>query len=97
MTLRQRPDIDIDDTARAYLDLALTPAVRIEPREYQQAALDAWRSQGRQGSVVLPTSSGKTFLGLQAIANAGMSTLIVAPTMPTRPLKISLGRSSIES
>jgi superfamily II DNA or RNA helicase len=81
MTLRQRPDIDIKDTARAYLDLALTPAVRIEPREYQQAALDAWRAQGRQGSVVLPTGSGKTFLGLQAIADAGVSTLVVAPTI----------------
>jgi superfamily II DNA or RNA helicase len=81
MTLRQRPDIDISDTARAYSDLALTPAVRIDPREYQQAALAAWRTQGRQGSVVLPTGSGKTFLGLQAIADAGVSTLIVAPTI----------------
>jgi superfamily II DNA or RNA helicase len=31
--------------------------------------------------VVLPTGSGKTFLGLQAIADAGVSTLIVAPTI----------------
>jgi superfamily II DNA or RNA helicase len=80
-TLHQRPDIDLTDTAQAYSDLALTPAVRIEPRDYQQAALTAWRSQGRQGSVVLPTGSGKTFLGLQAIADAGVSTLVVAPTI----------------
>jgi superfamily II DNA or RNA helicase len=63
-TLQQRPDIDVADAAQAYSDLALTPAVRIEPREYQQAARDAWRSQGRRSSVVLPTGSGKTFLGL---------------------------------
>jgi superfamily II DNA or RNA helicase len=80
-TLHQRPDIDIADAARAYPDLALTPSVRIEPREYQQAARDAWRAQGRRGSVVLPTGSGKTFLGLQAIADAGVSTLVVAPTI----------------
>jgi superfamily II DNA or RNA helicase len=80
-TLQQRPDIDVTDAARAYSEFALTPAVRIEPREYQQAARDAWRSQGRQGSVILPTGSGKTFLGLQAIADAGVNTLVVAPTI----------------
>ena len=72
---------DIEDAARAYPDLALTPALQIEPRDYQQAALDAWRAHGRQGSVVLPTGSGKTFLGLQAIADAGVSALVVTPTI----------------
>ena len=75
------PDISIDDDARAYPDLALTPAVQIEPRDYQQAALDAWRDHGRRGSVVLPTGSGKTFLGIQAIADAGVATLVVVPTI----------------
>jgi len=41
-------------------DRKRTPAVHIEPRDYQQAALDAWIDHGRQGSVVLPTGSGKT-------------------------------------
>ncbi|TKX74599.1 DEAD/DEAH box helicase [Halorubrum sp. GN11_10-6_MGM] len=72
---------DIEDTARAYPDLALTPALQIEPRDYQQAALDAWRTHDRQGSVILPTGSGKTFLGLQAIADAGVSALVVTPTI----------------
>ncbi|MFB1064156.1 DEAD/DEAH box helicase family protein [Natrinema sp. H-ect4] len=76
-----QPDIDIKDEARAYPDLALTPSVQIEPRDYQQAALDAWCKQGRQGSVVLPTGSGKTFLGIQAIADAGVATLVVVPTI----------------
>jgi len=72
---------DIEDAARAYPDLALTPALQIEPRDYQQAALDAWRTHDRQGSVILPTGSGKTFLGLQAIADAGVSALVVTPTI----------------
>ena len=73
--------VDIDDRARAYPELALTPSVQIDPRDYQQAALNAWRKHERRGSVVLPTGSGKTFLGLQAIADAGVATLVVVPTI----------------
>ena len=72
---------NVKDEARAYPDLALAPALQIEPREYQQAALDSWRTHDRQGTVVLPTGSGKTFLGLQAIADAGVSALVVTPTI----------------
>ncbi|MEF8882118.1 MAG: DEAD/DEAH box helicase family protein [Halapricum sp.] len=72
---------DVEDAARAYPDLALTPALQIEPRDYQQAALEAWRTHDRQGSVILPTGSGKTFLGLQAVADAGVSALVVTPTI----------------
>ena len=75
------PNVSIEDEARSYPDLALAPAVQIEPRDYQQAALDAWRDHGRRGSVVLPTGSGKTFLGIQAIADAGVATLVVVPTI----------------
>lgn len=77
----QSATVAVEDTARGYLALALDPALQIEPREYQQAALDAWRTHDRRGSVVLPTGSGKTFLGLQAIADAGVATLVVAPTI----------------
>ena len=80
-TRHQGCDHSVADAARSYLDLDLTPALHIEPRDYQQAALDAWIDHGRRGSVVLPTGSGKTFLGLQAIAAAGVSTLVVAPTI----------------
>jgi len=59
----------------------LTPALQIEPRDYQQAALDAWRDHDRQGTVTLPTGSGKTFLGIQAIADAGVSALVITPTI----------------
>jgi len=77
----QSAAVAVEDTARAYPELALDPALQIEPREYQQAALDAWRTHDRRGSVVLPTGSGKTFLGIQAIADAGVATLVVAPTI----------------
>jgi DNA or RNA helicases of superfamily II len=72
---------DLEDAARAYPDLDLMPALHIEPRDYQQAALDVWIAHDRRGSVVLPTGSGKTFLGLQAIADAGVSALVVTPTI----------------
>jgi len=80
-TLQDGFSHDVADAARAYPDLALTPALQIEPRDYQQAALEAWRSHNRQGTVILPTGSGKTFLGLQAIADAGVSALVVTPTI----------------
>ncbi|MDL0126660.1 DEAD/DEAH box helicase family protein [Halobacterium salinarum] len=73
--------LDLEDSARSYPDLALTPTIQVDPRHYQQAALEAWRKHERRGSVVLPTGSGKTFLGLQAIMDAGVATLVVVPTI----------------
>ena len=72
---------EFEDTARGYSEFDLTPAVAIEPRDYQQEALEAWRDNNRRGSVILPTGSGKTFLAVQAIADAGVSTLVVVPTI----------------
>lgn len=71
----------VKDAARAYSDFHLTPAVAIEPRDYQQAALAAWNNHDRRGTVVLPTGSGKTFLAVQAIVDAGVSTLVIVPTI----------------
>jgi len=71
----------VEDTARGYADFHFVPSVAIEPRNYQQAALEAWNDHDRRGSVVLPTGSGKTFLAVQAIADAGVSTLVVVPTI----------------
>ncbi len=39
----------LEDVARAYPALELTPALHIEPREYQQAALDAWIDHTNSG------------------------------------------------
>lgn len=72
---------DLNDDARSYSEFSFTPSVAIEPRDYQQEALESWRDNDRQGSVILPTGSGKTFLAVQAIADAGVSTLVVVPTI----------------
>jgi superfamily II DNA or RNA helicase len=52
-----------------------------EPHAYQLEALAAWEGVGRRGSVVLPTGSGKTFLAVQAIQRAKVSTLVIVPTI----------------
>jgi len=72
---------EFEDDARAYSKFHFTPSVAIEPRDYQQEALSAWQANDRRGSVILPTGSGKTFLAVQAIADAGVSTLVVVPTI----------------
>ena len=73
--------VELKDDARAYTEFYFIPSVTIEPRDYQQEALSAWQENNRQGSVVLPTGSGKTFLAVQAIADVGVSTLVVVPTI----------------
>jgi superfamily II DNA or RNA helicase len=53
-------------------------------REYQGEALEAWRARGRYGAVVLPTGTGKTYLGLEAVREeleAGGRAAVVVPTI----------------
>lgn len=52
-----------------------------DPHAYQTEALQAWLEADRWGSVVLPTGAGKTFVALRAIAECGVSTLVVVPTL----------------
>jgi len=56
-------------------------AVGTPPRPYQQEALAAWQTAGRQGVVVLPTGAGKTLLGALAIATCGVRALVLVPTI----------------
>ena len=51
------------------------------PHDYQLEALKAWRENGRFGSIVLPTGSGKTFVALRGVAETAVSTLIIVPTI----------------
>ncbi len=53
----------------------------ILPRGYQVDALDAWVRAGMRGTVVLPTGSGKTILGMLAIHEANSSAIVVVPTL----------------
>ncbi|MEM7200697.1 MAG: DEAD/DEAH box helicase family protein [Planctomycetota bacterium] len=51
-----------------------------ELRSYQSAALDAWSLAGHRGVVALPTGSGKTLVGIAAIARQRCPTLCLVPT-----------------
>lgn len=53
----------------------------ILPRGYQVEALDSWINAGMRGTVVLPTGSGKTILGMLAIHEANSSAIIIVPTL----------------
>ncbi|HXG07146.1 MAG TPA: DEAD/DEAH box helicase family protein [Nitrososphaera sp.] len=50
-------------------------------RDYQKRALESWIRAGMRGSVVLPTGSGKTIVGIKAIEKVNACTLIVVPTL----------------
>lgn len=52
-----------------------------ELRPYQEAAIAAWRRAERQGTVVLPTGSGKTKLALGVMAQEQARTLCIVPTL----------------
>ena len=61
------------------------PTVELETsyrlREYQQAALNAWRENNDRGVVELPTGSGKTVVAVAAMAALDTPTLVVVPTL----------------
>nr|HET6902187.1 DEAD/DEAH box helicase [Ktedonobacteraceae bacterium] len=61
--------------------LPFTTTLSIEPRPYQEDALTAWLAEGCTGVVILPTGAGKTFVAAMAIAETGLWTLAVVPTL----------------
>ncbi|WP_324662995.1 DEAD/DEAH box helicase family protein [Haloarcula sediminis] len=71
--------VDYDDRVldTEPVDLATT----YELRDYQQAALDAWRAADERGCLELPTGSGKTVIGIAAMVALGVPTLVVVPTI----------------
>jgi superfamily II DNA or RNA helicase len=69
------------DDARRYETLHLRTNGAPELRDYQQAALTAWRAARGRGVVVLPTGAGKTEVALQALADRQRAALVVAPTL----------------
>jgi superfamily II DNA or RNA helicase len=72
-------DVPVDDRV---LDLdGVDLASSYELRPYQQTALDEWRDAGERGVLELPTGSGKTVIGIAAMAALGTPTLVVVPTI----------------
>ncbi len=82
-TIRERLDeryqitVEFDDHPALPFDVRL----QLQPRPYQREALDAWIAAGRRGVVVLPTGAGKTLVGLMAIEQVRLWTLILVPTI----------------
>ena len=73
--------VEIVDKARDFKELTLTSGADKEPYKHQLEALNAWKSQGRQGVVVLPTGAGKTYVAQLAMLETPRSTLVVVPTL----------------
>ncbi len=72
---------DVEDKAQVWGTLTLSPTVSMTPYAHQSEALEAWKSAGRRGTVVLPTGAGKTYLAQLAMEATPRSTLIVVPTL----------------
>ncbi|MDT7888889.1 MAG: DEAD/DEAH box helicase [Desulfurococcales archaeon] len=74
--------IQIDDQTGFARDrhLPIKPSLSIKLREYQEEAVSAWVSNGYKGIVSLPTGSGKTIVGIAAVARKPVWTLVVAFT-----------------
>lgn len=66
---------------RAPFALTNTTHLRLTPRSYQREAVDSWLRAGGRGIVVLPTGAGKTVVAFDAIAQVGVRTLVVVPTI----------------
>jgi superfamily II DNA or RNA helicase len=71
--------VRVDFDERPALTEALVPT--LAPRPYQREALAAWHAAGSRGVVVLPTGAGKTLVGALALADLGLRTLVVVPTI----------------
>ena len=77
----RRDNRPLTNTAPRYnrLDLALESSTKAHP--HQRESLEGWHRNDRRGVVVLPTGSGKSRVGLMAIAEVQRSTLVIAPTI----------------
>ena len=69
------------DGARRYNALTLTHRAERQAFDHQREAVEAWRSKGSRGVVVLPTGAGKSYVAEMAIASVQRSALVVAPTL----------------
>ncbi len=54
---------------------------KLKLRDYQAEALISWGENEKWGVLVLPTGSGKTLVGIRAIAGCNTPSLVVVPTL----------------
>lgn len=69
------------DEVRWPLETVSIPKAGFSLYTFQEEALEAWKSAGCRGAVVMPTGAGKTFVGLAAIAELRVPTLICVTTV----------------
>ncbi len=73
--------IDFIDKAKEFVPLELISSLEMPPYPHQEAALKAWKQANRNGVVILPTASGKTYLAQLAMQATPRTTLVVVPTL----------------
>ncbi|MDQ3742830.1 MAG: DEAD/DEAH box helicase family protein, partial [Acidobacteriota bacterium] len=73
--------VPYEDHARAYHRFDFPTKFLVEPRPYQQEAVEEWRRASHCGVVVLPTGAGKSLVAQMAIEQVKRSTLVVVPTL----------------
>ncbi|HXG66870.1 MAG TPA: DEAD/DEAH box helicase family protein, partial [Blastocatellia bacterium] len=76
-----RRQIPYEDKARRYHEFDFRSKLIVEPRPYQQEAIERWRAASRCGVIILPTGAGKSHVAQMAIELTGRSTLVVVPTL----------------
>lgn len=81
ITALYREKISYEDNARKYENLKITSKLPFEPFPYQKEAIECWNKAGKRGTIVLPTGTGKSFVGVMAIHKAARSTIILVPTI----------------
>jgi superfamily II DNA or RNA helicase len=74
-------ELKMEDQACGFSTAGLEFRIRQDLFPHQEEALQAWEDRKHRGSVVLPTGTGKTVVGLQAMAALDTSTLVVCPTL----------------
>ncbi|QEL13188.1 DEAD/DEAH box helicase family protein [Limnoglobus roseus] len=78
-----REKIPFTDSARGWENKDAGWKLKVDwpPHWYQTEALDTWVKTGRRGLVILPTGTGKTFLGALVIQKVSRPTIVVVPTL----------------
>src|SRR4030042_4280171 len=74
-------DLAVEDQACGFSAIGLQFHISQDLFPHQQEALQAWENRNYRGSIVLPTGTGKTVVGLHAMAMLDTATLIVCPTL----------------
>ncbi len=69
------------DNAKDFIPTEFPIVTYLNPRNYQNEALNSWISYGSLGVITLPTGAGKTILGIIAISKIQRPTLIHVPTI----------------